>query len=137
MHLNVPALLIFVGAQAHAIGWLSGFHMPFQDNYYVWKTVGYSGMLIFGSRTFVQWLYSERHKESRVPPFYWWLSVFGTVLCLAYALRLKDSVFILMYTFNMIPYVRNLMLIRKRKLTDEARGFEIVPPASSPVAHGH
>jgi hypothetical protein len=36
-----------------------GFRMPFQDNYYLWKAIGYGGILIFGSRFFVQWLYSE------------------------------------------------------------------------------
>jgi lipid-A-disaccharide synthase-like uncharacterized protein len=98
-----------------------GFRMPFQDNYYLWKAIGYGGILIFGSRFFVQWLYSERHKESKVPPIFWWQSLAGTVLCLAYALRQKDSVFMAGYIFNLIPYIRNIMLIRKRnqKLKDD------------------
>lgn len=132
----LPHLIIPLAFELHADAarLLSHFHMPFQENYYLWKAIGYTGMLVFGSRTFVQWLYSERHKESRVPPFYWWLSVVGTVMCLAYALRQQDSVFTLMYTFNMIPYVRNLMLIRKRRLTAEPSGFPVVSP-TAPMAH--
>lgn len=92
------------------------FRMPFQENYYLWKAIGYTGILIFGSRFLVQWLYSEKHKESRVPPIFWWQSLAGTILCLAYALRQKDSVFMAGYIFNLIPYIRNIMLIRRKKL---------------------
>jgi len=106
---------------------MNRFQMPFDTNKLLWKIIGFSGMFIFGSRTFVQWVHSERHKESKIPVTYWWLSVIGTVLCLAYALRQKDSVFILMYLFNMIPYVRNLMLVRRKKLEDLAPAFPVLP----------
>jgi lipid-A-disaccharide synthase-like uncharacterized protein len=94
---------------------LDQFRMPFQDNYYLWKVIGYTGILTFGSRFLVQWLYSERHQESRVPPIFWWQSIIGTLLCLAYAIRQKDSVFMAGYIFNLIPYVRNIMLISRKK----------------------
>jgi lipid-A-disaccharide synthase-like uncharacterized protein len=115
------------------------FRMPFQDHYFLWKCIGFAGMFIFGSRTFVQWIYSERLRESKVPTLYWWLSIVGTFVCLAYALRQKDSVFILMYTFNMIPYVRNVMLIRKKSLKskEQLQSFsadDATPGTETPAA---
>ena len=49
--------------------------MPFQHNYLLWKIVGFAGLGIFQARWVVQWLYSEKHKESMVPPIFWWLSL--------------------------------------------------------------
>jgi len=90
--------------------------MPFQENYLLWKIVGFAGIATFGTRFLVQWLYSEKHKESLIPPIFWWQSLIGTVLCLAYFLRQQDSVGIAGYVLNVIPYTRNLMLVyRKRR----------------------
>ncbi len=69
----------------------------------------------------VQWIYSEKHKESRIPVIFWWQSLFGTLLCLAYFLRQQDSVGIAGYVLNIIPYSRNLMLVY-RKRRQEAAG---------------
>jgi lipid-A-disaccharide synthase-like uncharacterized protein len=124
----IPAALAAI--DFHRIA--DGFRMPFQDNYYLWKAIGYGGILTFGSRFFVQWLYSEKHKESKVPPIFWWQSMVGTILCLAYALRQKDSVFMAGYIFNLIPYIRNIMLIRRKnqKLKEEqVQGFAVATPA--------
>ena len=94
--------------------------MPFQDNYLLWKVIGFAGIGTFGTRFLVQWLYSEKHKESKVPPIFWWQSLVGTFLCLAYFLRQQDSVGVAGYVLNVIPYTRNLMLVyRKRRLERE------------------
>ena len=90
--------------------------MPFQDNYLLWKCIGFAGIATFGTRFLVQWLYSERHGESKVPVIFWWQSLIGTFLCLAYFLRQQDSVGIAGYLLNVIPYSRNLVLVyRKRR----------------------
>src|SRR4051812_36962334 len=95
--------------------------MPFQENYLLWKIIGFAGIATFGTRFLVQWLYSEKHKESRIPVIFWWQSLFGTILCLAYFLRQQDSVGIAGYCLNVIPYTRNLMLVyRKRRELEPA-----------------
>ena len=104
---------------------LPGF-MPFQDNYLLWKVIGFAGIGTFGTRFVVQWLYSEKHKESRVPVIFWWQSLFGTVLCLAYFLRQQDSVGVAGYLLNVIPYSRNLILVY-RKRREEAAAPHAVP----------
>ena len=91
--------------------------MPFQDNYWLWKIIGFAGIGTFGSRFIVQWIYSEKHKESKIPTIFWWQSLFGTVLCLAYFLRQQDSVGVAGYVLNVIPYTRNLILVYRRKKT--------------------
>jgi lipid-A-disaccharide synthase-like uncharacterized protein len=92
-----------------------GGFMPFQEHDVLWKCIGFAGIGTFGTRFVVQWLYSEKKGESKVPPIFWWQSLIGTFLCLAYFLRQQDSVGIAGYLLNVIPYTRNLMLVNKKR----------------------
>jgi lipid-A-disaccharide synthase-like uncharacterized protein len=85
--------------------------MPFQHHYLFWKAIGFAGLAVFQARWIVQWLYSEKHHESRVPVAFWWLSLIGALLELCYFLRQQDSVGIAGYCISAVPYTRNLMLI--------------------------
>ena len=91
------------------------FSMPFQDNYWLWKSIGFLGTATFFTRFVIQWLYSEKLKESKVPEIFWWQSLVGAVLMLLYSLRQKDSVYIVGYMFTVIPYSRNLVLMYRKK----------------------
>jgi lipid-A-disaccharide synthase-like uncharacterized protein len=76
-----------------------------------WKIVGWMGNGAFSSRFFVQWYATEKRKQVVVPLLFWWLSLAGSLLMLAYALFGKhDSVFIFAYAFAWIPYIRNLII---------------------------
>lgn len=81
----------------------------------VWEVVGFLGLATFSARFIVQWIVSERRKESVIPVSFWYLSIAGSLLLLAYAIRQRDPVFILSYLFNGFIYVRNLILIRNRR----------------------
>jgi lipid-A-disaccharide synthase-like uncharacterized protein len=105
------------------------FRMPYQGNYWLWKAIGFAGIGTFGTRFIVQWIYSEKHKESRIPVIFWWQSLFGTLLCLAYFLRQQDSVGIAGYVLNIIPYSRNLILVYRKRRLEAAGGL----PADSPA----
>jgi lipid-A-disaccharide synthase-like uncharacterized protein len=108
--------------------------MPFQDNYLLWKCIGFAGIGTFGTRFLVQWLYSEKHGESKVPVIFWWQSLFGTFLCLAYFLRQQDSVGVAGYLLNVIPYTRNLMLVyRRQRLEREAAARALAAAAAAPT----
>src|SRR5436190_23715625 len=101
--------------------------MPLQQHEVLWKCIRFAGIATFGTRFLVQWLYSEKHKESKIPPIFWWQSLVGTFLCLAYFLRQQDSVGVAGYCLNVIPYTRNLMLVyRKRR---EEREQQLAPSA--------
>jgi lipid-A-disaccharide synthase-like uncharacterized protein len=79
--------------------------------WHVWKAVGWLGNAAFFSRFMVQWYATERHQRVVIPAAFWWLSLSGSLLLLAYAaLYQKDSVFIFAYAFTWIPYIRNLTI---------------------------
>ena len=80
----------------------------------VWLVVGFLGQALFGSRFLVQWIASERRGESVVPLAFWYLSLGGAALLLAYAIWRQDPVFILGQSFGFLVYTRNLILIGRR-----------------------
>ena len=108
------------------------FHMPFQDSYWLWKGVGFTGLALFQARWVVQWLHSEKHKESRMPVSFWWFSLIGSMLELCYFLRQQDSVGIV-GCLNFLPYLRNLVLIYRKRKLDALAGEAIAngQPASA------
>lgn len=85
----------------------------------VWLAIGFLGQGIFFMRWVVQWLASERSAESRVPIGFWYLSMVGGLITLAYAIYRKDPVFIAGQGIGTFVYVRNLMLIQKRSISPE------------------
>src|SRR5436189_596066 len=79
--------------------------------WHFWKGIGWLGNAVFFTRFLVQWYATEKLKRVVVPTAFWWLSLVGTLLLLAYGVfKLRDSVFILAYAFNWIPYIRNLII---------------------------
>ena len=80
-----------------------------------WAVVGFIGQALFAGRFLVQWIHSERRGESVIPVSFWYLSLGGSLILLAYATKRLDPVFILGFVFNSVVYIRNLMLIRKKK----------------------
>lgn len=80
----------------------------------LWILFGLSGQTLFAGRMIVQWIVSERHKRSVVPPIFWWLSVFGSAMLFTYFLWRADIVGILGQGMPLLIYVRNLMLIYGR-----------------------
>ncbi len=76
-----------------------------------WKILGFAANAVFSARFLVQWYATEKRKQVVVPSLFWWLSLAGSLLFLAYAVfHEKDPVFILAYAFNWVPYIRNLII---------------------------
>lgn len=82
----------------------------------LWLIFGFLGQGFFSARFLVQWIYSERHKQSIVPIAFWFLSLGGSFALLAYAIHRKDPVFILGQSMGFLIYTRNLVLIRRVRL---------------------
>jgi lipid-A-disaccharide synthase-like uncharacterized protein len=78
-----------------------------------WTDLGYLGQLLFGCRFVVQWIASERRKQTVVPRAFWYLSVSGGALVLAYAVHQRDPVFIVPQAAGLLIYLRNLWLIHR------------------------
>ena len=81
----------------------------------IWIATGFLGQGLFFGRWIVQWLASERSASSKVPISFWYLSLVGGLITLAYAIYRKDPVFIAGQSIGAVVYVRNLMLIYRPK----------------------
>ncbi|MEZ5885553.1 MAG: lipid-A-disaccharide synthase N-terminal domain-containing protein [Paracoccaceae bacterium] len=79
----------------------------------LWVFFGLFGQLMFTGRFLVQWIASEKAKRSVVPVMFWYFSLAGGVILLAYAIYRKDPVFVLGQSLGVFIYLRNLWLIRK------------------------
>ncbi len=78
-----------------------------------WLIIGFLGQSFFFSRFLVQWVASERQGKSTIPISFWYLSMGGSALLLAYSIYRQDIVFILGQSINQFVYIRNLVLVRK------------------------
>jgi len=78
----------------------------------VWLTIGFIGQAIFTARFVVQWAASEKRRNSVVPIAFWWLSLVGGGVLLAYASYKRDPVIVVGQSLGLVVYVRNLMLVR-------------------------
>jgi lipid-A-disaccharide synthase-like uncharacterized protein len=89
-----------------------------------WKAVGLLGSVMFTSRWFVQLYYTRKLKRVVMPLAFWWLSVSGSVLLLAYFIIGKnDSVGIISNFFPAFVSVYNLVVHlrhRKNSITGDA-----------------
>ena len=77
--------------------------------------IGFTGQLLFASRFIFQWIYSEKIGKSSIPIIFWYLSIFGGLGLLIYAIFRKDPVIITGQTFGIFIYLRNLVLIYRNK----------------------
>jgi len=79
----------------------------------LWLAIGLAGNAAFFARFLVQWVASERAGRSYVPVVFWYLSIAGSLILLAYAIHRRDPVFTLAFLPNCVVYVRNLVLLRR------------------------
>jgi lipid-A-disaccharide synthase-like uncharacterized protein len=85
----------------------------FVTNFDWWVILGLVAQLMFTGRFLVQWIASERQGRSVIPVAFWFFSIAGGLLLLAYALYRRDPVFIAGQAFGVFVYVRNLFLIMR------------------------
>jgi lipid-A-disaccharide synthase-like uncharacterized protein len=84
----------------------------------IWLGIGFLGQGMFFGRWVIQWIASERKAESQVPISFWYMSLIGGLITLAYAIYRKDPVFIAGQSIGSIVYIRNLMLIFRASQTN-------------------
>ncbi|HKA14259.1 MAG TPA: lipid-A-disaccharide synthase N-terminal domain-containing protein [Myxococcota bacterium] len=76
-------------------------------------SLGFLGQAAFSGRFLVQWLASERAGRSVIPVGFWYLSIAGSTLLLAYAISRRDPVFVLGQSAGIAVYFRNLLLLHR------------------------
>lgn len=81
----------------------------------IWIAIGFLGQGLFFGRWVIQWIVSERTSKSQVPLSFWYMSLIGGLITLAYAIYRKDPVFIAGQGVGAVVYIRNLVLIRRQE----------------------
>jgi len=90
-----------------------------------WIIIGFFGQFLFFMRFIVQWLASERKGQVVIPKMFWYLSIAGTLVILAYAIHIKDIVFSVAQVLSLFIYGRNLMFERRLTLQRAAAGTTV------------
>lgn len=85
-----------------------------------WVLVGFVGQFVFMMRFVVQWIASERKKQSVVPLAFWYLSLAGSLITIVYAIYRRDPVFTAAFCLNILIYIRNLYFIHGKPKAPEA-----------------
>jgi lipid-A-disaccharide synthase-like uncharacterized protein len=80
---------------------------------HIWLAIGFLGQGLFFGRWLVQWIASEKKSESQVPVSFWYMSLIGGLITLAYAIYREDAVFIAGQSIGSLVYIRNLMLVSR------------------------
>jgi lipid-A-disaccharide synthase-like uncharacterized protein len=94
----------------------------------IWLAIGFLGQGLFFGRWVIQWIASEKKAESQVPLSFWYMSLIGGLITLAYAIYREDPVFIAGQSIGSIVYIRNLMLIARASQAKHLAGPS--PPQS-------
>jgi len=81
----------------------------------IFLIIGFLGQGLFASRFIIQWYFSEKKGESYIPLSFWYISIFGGIGLLIYAISRSDPVIITGQLFGIFIYLRNLVLIYKKK----------------------
>ena len=86
-------------------------HDVFITRFDGWGVLGFVAQAFFTMRFVVQWIASERARQSVIPVAFWFFSIGGGVLLLIYALYRRDPVFIAGQGLGLVVYFRNLYFI--------------------------
>lgn len=111
-HGKLVALAVVAGIALVVAGFLNLRTDP--EASLAWLVCAGVGQAIWSSRFVVQWWHTERSGESHFPRVFWWLSLLGNILLLAYALRLGYPTYIAGFVPGPLVQVRNLMLGRRK-----------------------
>ena len=101
-------------------------HLSWFNIEHVWLATGFIGQGLFASHFILQWFKSEMEGRSVIPVNFWYCSLGGGIVLLAYAIHKLDPVFILGQASGLVVYSRNLYLIFRERAAlshaaDEAR----------------
>lgn len=76
---------------------------------------GIAAQLVFITRFFYQWIYSENKGESVLPLGFWLFSICGSVMILIYGFFRFDLVLVGSHGFGMFVYLRNVLIHYNKK----------------------
>lgn len=80
---------------------------------WLWLAVGLAGQALFALRFLIQWVATERKRESVVPTVFWYISLVASALQLACFAQRAEWVFAIGMGATMLIYARNLWFIHR------------------------
>ncbi len=101
----------------------------------IWIKIGFLGQAVFTARFLVQWVASEKKRDSVMPVAFWWLSLAGGMILLSYAIHREDPVIIVGQAMGLVVYVRNLMLVARARRRTAKKAQRAQAAASTPKPH--
>jgi lipid-A-disaccharide synthase-like uncharacterized protein len=90
----------------------------------IWLTIGFLGQFLFAMRFIIQWIVSEKKRDSVIPIAFWYFSIGGGAILLSYAIWRADPVIILGQSTGLFIYLRNLYFVTRRRKVD----FDVPDP---------
>jgi|YelNatPaOPRAMG01_1025707.scaffolds.fasta_scaffold03798_7 lipid-A-disaccharide synthase-like uncharacterized protein len=110
----------FLIATAETATWFGKEHRAFGLDWSWLDLIGLVGQLVFSFRFITQWIESERKGESVIPVSFWYWSIAGSLILTLYWIGKRSPIGIIANLPNALIYIRNLHLIRKKKLAPTA-----------------
>lgn len=92
---------------------------------------GFAGQAAFMMRFVIQWYVSEKKGRSHVPLAFWYFSLIGGLMLFTYATLRRDPVFMLGQALGLTIYIRNLVLIYRRRARIRARSRRPPQPCTT------
>lgn len=80
---------------------------------FLWNAIGSCGTFLFASRFWIHWWRAETNPSEALKSDFWIISLVGSALALSYFIRIFDLVNIIGFSAGMVPYMRNLILMKK------------------------
>ncbi len=79
----------------------------------MWNAIGFCGTFLFASRFWLHWWRAEKNLADALRSDFWIISLAGSILALGYFIQIKDLVNIISFSAGMVPYIRNLILMKR------------------------
>jgi lipid-A-disaccharide synthase-like uncharacterized protein len=76
---------------------------------------GIAAQVIFISRFFYQWIYSENKGESILPAGFWYISICGSAMTLVYAAFRLDPILLAAHSLSLFIYLRNILIFYDKR----------------------
>ncbi|MGV8091528.1 MAG: lipid-A-disaccharide synthase N-terminal domain-containing protein [Mangrovibacterium sp.] len=76
---------------------------------------GITAQIIFVSRFFYQWIYSENKGESVFPVGFWIISICGSAMTFIYAILRLDPILLIAHSLSIFIYLRNILIFYNKR----------------------
>ncbi|MCF6286282.1 MAG: lipid-A-disaccharide synthase N-terminal domain-containing protein [Candidatus Hydrogenedentes bacterium] len=120
---GIALAVVFIALGLLALTWLNVFQATRAGGEeeatrtWFWIAIGVAGQGLFACRFIVQWLTTEKKKESVIPVSFWYFSVVAAALMFASFLQLREWIFAAGIATTLPIYARNLWIIHRGKQT--------------------